>query len=123
MVDSPDCAVVASPVTDQCLGLEGTSSLRIRCDCRSALDVGPESYTGRMAEDRIVADHRIMGGVPCIRGTRIPVATIVGLIAEGYSVEGVVADYPQLVTEDVRASLAFAAAAVSERQLPLRTPA
>ncbi|GAB7005838.1 DUF433 domain-containing protein [Nocardioides sp. AN3] len=76
-----------------------------------------------MTEDRIFADHRIMGGVPCIRGTRIPVATIVGLIAEGYSVEEVLADYPQLATEDVRASLAFAAAAVSERQLPLRTPA
>lgn len=76
-----------------------------------------------MSEERIVADHRIMGGVPCVRGTRIPVATIVGLIAEGYTVADVVADYPQLQPEDVRAALEFAAIAVAERQLPLRTPA
>ena len=76
-----------------------------------------------MSEDRVVADHRIMGGVPCIRGTRIPVATIVGLVAEGASVEDILVDYPQLVAEDVRAALEFAAAAVAERQLPLRAPA
>jgi uncharacterized protein (DUF433 family) len=76
-----------------------------------------------MSEDRIVADHRIMGGVPCIRGTRIPVATVVGLLAEGHGADEIVADYPQLTAEDVRAALEFAAAAVSERQLPLRMPA
>jgi uncharacterized protein (DUF433 family) len=76
-----------------------------------------------MAESRILADHRIMGGVPCIRGTRIPVATIVGLVAQGLTTEAIVADYPQLATEDVRAALEFAAAAVSERQVPLRTSA
>lgn len=76
-----------------------------------------------MDEDRVVADHRIMGGVPCITGTRIPVATIVGLVAEGLSVEKIVAEYPQLTAADVRAALEFAAAAVDERQLPLRTPA
>lgn len=76
-----------------------------------------------MDEDRIVADHRIMGGVPCITGTRIPVATIVGLVAEGLTVGQIVAEYPQLTAADVRAALEFAAAAVDERQLPLRTPA
>jgi uncharacterized protein (DUF433 family) len=76
-----------------------------------------------MSEDRIVADHRIMGGVPCIRGTRIPVATVVGLFAEGLGIDDILADYPQLTTQDVRAALEFAAAAVSERQLPLRMPA
>ena len=76
-----------------------------------------------MATDRVVTDHRIMGGVPCIAGTRIPVATIVRLIAEGLTAEGVVAEYPQLTSEDVRAALEFAAAAVDERHLPLRTPA
>lgn len=76
-----------------------------------------------MSQDRIVADHRIMGGVPCIRGTRIPVATVVGLFAEGRDVDDILADYPQLMVEDVRAALEFAAAAVSERQLPLRMPA
>lgn len=76
-----------------------------------------------MSEPRVVADHRIMGGVPCIRGTRIPVATIVGLVAQAQSVEQIVGDYPQLSADDVRAALEFAAAAVSERQVPLRTTA
>jgi uncharacterized protein (DUF433 family) len=76
-----------------------------------------------MTQDRIVADHRVMAGVPCISGTRIPVATIVGLVAQGQSVGDILKDYPQLVPDDVRAALEFAAAAVSERQLPLRTPA
>lgn len=80
-------------------------------------------YTGAMAESRIVADHRIMDGVPCIRGTRIPVAMVVGLLAQGLSVEAILTDYPQLSTDDVRASLEFAAEAVSERQVPLRTTA
>ena len=76
-----------------------------------------------MTESRIVADHRIMGGVPCIRGTRIPVATVVGLFAQGQSIEEILADYPQLTADDLRAALEFAAVAVSERQVPLRTPA
>jgi len=64
-----------------------------------------------------------MGGVPCIRGTRLPAATVVGLVAEGITAERIVAEYPQLTLEDVRAALEFAAAAVDERQLPLRTSA
>jgi uncharacterized protein (DUF433 family) len=61
--------------------------------------------------------------VPCIRGTRIPVATVVGLVAQGLSVDEILADYPQLSAPDVRAALEFAAGAVSERQVPLRTTA
>lgn len=76
-----------------------------------------------VSEPRIVADHRIMGGVPCIRGTRIPVATVVGLIAQGQSIDEILADFSQLSPDDVRAALEFAAAAVRERQVPLRTPA
>lgn len=76
-----------------------------------------------MEADRVVIDHRIMGGVPCIAGTRIPVVTIVGLIAEGLTADGIIAEYPQLTGEDVRAALEYAAAAVDERHLPLRTPA
>jgi len=75
-----------------------------------------------MSESRIVADHRVMGGVPCIRGTRIPVATVVGLFAQRQSVEETMAGYPQLLVEDVRAALEFAATAVSERQVPFLTP-
>ncbi len=76
-----------------------------------------------MYADRVVADHRIMDGVPCICETRIPVATIVGLIAEGLDAQQITTEYPQLTLADVRAALEFAAAAVDERQLPLRMPA
>ncbi len=76
-----------------------------------------------MTESRIVTDHRIMGGVPCIRGTRIPVAMVVGLFAQRQSVEKMLSDYPQLSADDVRPAFEFAAAAVSERQVPLRTSA
>ncbi|MCY3837356.1 MAG: DUF433 domain-containing protein [Gammaproteobacteria bacterium] len=60
-----------------------------------------------------------MGGVPCIRGLRIPVATVVGLLAQGMSATDVLADYPDLRPDDIREALRYAAAAVNERQLPL----
>lgn len=81
------------------------------------------AYDWPMAVNRIVVDHRIMGGVPCIQGTRIPVATVVGLLAQGLSNAEIQVDYPQLSDADIRASLEFAAEAVAERQLPLRVPA
>lgn len=73
--------------------------------------------------ERISVDHRIMGGVPCIAGTRIPVATVVSMVAEGMTVERIVGDFPQLDAEAVRQSLVFAADAVRERELPLRDSA
>ncbi|MDE0190612.1 MAG: DUF433 domain-containing protein [Gammaproteobacteria bacterium] len=60
-----------------------------------------------------------MGGVPCIRGLRIPVATVLGLLAQGMSATDVLADYPDLRPDDIREALRYAAAAVTERQLPL----
>lgn len=94
------------------------------CDKKSVAVHLEPTYTDHVDEqERITADHRIMGGVPCIRGTRIPAATVVGLIAQGAAVEDVIADFPQLTVDDVRAALAFAAAAITERQLPLRVPA
>jgi uncharacterized protein (DUF433 family) len=74
-----------------------------------------------MGFERISVDHRVMGGVPCVAGTRIPVATIVSLVAEGATPADIVADYPQLVVDDVRAALEYAAATVRERELPLRS--
>jgi Uncharacterized conserved protein len=65
-----------------------------------------------MAFERIVADQAVMAGVPCIRGTRIPVATIVRLVAEGMTPAEIVADFPQLAAADIRDALLFAAAAV-----------
>jgi uncharacterized protein (DUF433 family) len=71
----------------------------------------------------ISVDHQVMGGVPCVAGTRIPVATVVGLIADGLSTADVVAEYPQLTVADVRACLGYAARAVDERELPVRLSA
>lgn len=68
-----------------------------------------------MAMDRILIDHRIMGGVPCIRGTRIPVATILGLLAQGASTAEVLSDHPQIAAADIEACLEFAATAVDGR--------
>jgi uncharacterized protein (DUF433 family) len=64
-----------------------------------------------------------MGGVPCVAGTRIPVATVVSLVAEGSTESEIVGAYPQLAIEDVREALRYAAEAVRERQLPLRAGA
>jgi uncharacterized protein (DUF433 family) len=72
---------------------------------------------------RISVDHRIMGGVPCVAGTRIPVATIVGLVANGLTMDQILAEYPQLSLADVQACLGYAARAVDERELPVRLSA
>ena len=68
---------------------------------------------------RITTDSRQMGGVPCLRGLRIPVATIVALVAEGQTTRDILALYPDLESEDIREALLFAAEAVRERVLPL----
>lgn len=70
---------------------------------------------------RITVDPAQMGGVPCIRGLRIPVATIVGLLAQGMTEAQVLDEYPDLEPEDLREALRYAAAAVDQRELPLRT--
>jgi uncharacterized protein (DUF433 family) len=68
---------------------------------------------------RITIDPKQMNGVPCIRGLRIPVATVVGMVADGMSQEEILRALPDLQTEDIHAALAFAAEAVRERELPL----
>ena len=68
---------------------------------------------------RITIDPKQMNGVPCIRGLRIPVATVVGMVADGISQEEILRALPDLQTEDIHAALAFAAEAVRERELPL----
>ncbi len=69
--------------------------------------------------NRITVKPYKMGGVPCIRSLRIPVATIVGMTAEGMSEKEILAYYPDLEREDIREALYFAAEAVRERELPL----
>jgi uncharacterized protein (DUF433 family) len=74
-----------------------------------------------MAFERISADPQIMAGVPCVRRTRIPVTTVVGMVAEDMSVEEILHDYAQLEEQDVREALRSAAAAVDQRTLPLHS--
>jgi uncharacterized protein (DUF433 family) len=68
---------------------------------------------------RITIDPNQMGGVPCIRGRRIPVATVVGMVASGMTNDEILANYPDLELEDIREALYFAAEAVRERALSL----
>jgi uncharacterized protein (DUF433 family) len=71
---------------------------------------------------RITTDPRLMGGLPCIRGLRIPVATVVAMIADGMSEAEILSAYPDLERDDVREALRYAADAVRERELPLILP-
>lgn len=64
-----------------------------------------------------------MDGVPCIRGLRIPVATVVGMLADGMSDPEILAAYPDLEVEDLREAMRYAAEAVRERELPLAASA
>lgn len=70
---------------------------------------------------RITANPHQMGGVPCIRGLRIPVATVVGMVADGMTNDEILKAYPDLEAEDIRESLSYAAEALRERELPVVT--
>jgi uncharacterized protein (DUF433 family) len=72
-----------------------------------------------MGFHRITSDPHMMAGVPCIRGLRIPVATVVGMVADAMSAEEILAAYPDLEREDIAEALRFAAEAVRENVLPL----
>ena len=71
-----------------------------------------------MAFTRITVNPNQMGGVPCLRGLRIPVAIVVQLIAEGQNARQILDAYPDLEAEDIHEALRFAADAVRERVLP-----
>jgi uncharacterized protein (DUF433 family) len=73
--------------------------------------------------ERITIDPAKMRGMPCIRGLRIPVATVIGQLAAGLTPAEILADFPDLESEDITAALEYAAAAVQERELPLTRPA
>lgn len=72
-----------------------------------------------MKYERITIEPDKMGGAPCIRGLRIPVATIVGYVAGGTSVEEIVRYYPDLEAADVYEAVRYAADAVRESTLPV----
>ncbi len=75
-----------------------------------------------MTFTRITVTPDQMGGVPCIRGLRIPVATVIEMIADGMTEYEILDAYPDLEKEDIREALHFAAEAVRERELPLLKP-
>ncbi len=70
-----------------------------------------------MAHDRIVWDPKIMSGKPVIKGTRIPVETILGWLGKGESVETLVDEYPTLTREDIQAAQTFAADLIANDRL------
>lgn len=67
--------------------------------------------------ERITVNPNQMGGVPCIRGLRIPVATVLRMLAGGMKEQEILADYPDLHVEDIRECLRFAAVSAMEREL------
>jgi uncharacterized protein (DUF433 family) len=71
---------------------------------------------------RITFDPGVMGGKPCIRGLRVTVGTVVGLVANGSTTEQILADYPYLEADDIRAALTYAAWRAQELELPLVQP-
>ena len=68
---------------------------------------------------RITVNPNQMGGAPCIRGLRIPVATVVEMVSQGMTEAEILKAYPDLELEDIRESLRYAAEAVRERELPV----
>ncbi len=71
--------------------------------------------------DRVTLDPAVMGGKPCIRGQRVTVATIIGLLAAEQSREEILKAYPYVEAEDIDQCLAYAAWRMEERDLPLAT--
>ena len=69
--------------------------------------------------ERITVDAAQMGGVPCVRHLRIPVATVLRMLAGGLTDDEILSEYPDLQAEDIRECLRYAAASAMERELPL----
>lgn len=71
---------------------------------------------------RIVRDPKICGGEPVIKGTRVPLRTVLASLAEGDDIQDILRDFPTLTEEDVRAVIAFAAASAEEDLPTLELP-
>jgi uncharacterized protein (DUF433 family) len=95
--------------------------LQLACGLRAT--VGHRSRLSPVTFTRITVDPTRMGGVPCVRDLRFPVATVVAMVADGMTVGEILDEHPELEAEDIAESLRYAALAVQERELPLRQPA
>ena len=73
-----------------------------------------------MIFERITTDPEVMGGVPCIKGLRFPVATVISMVADGMTAGEILTEQPDLTSDDIHEALLYAAEAVRERELPLR---
>ena len=73
-----------------------------------------------MTFERITVEANKMAGQPCIRGLRIPVASVVAMVADGMTADEILIEFPDLEREDIAEALRYAAEAVRERELPLR---
>jgi uncharacterized protein (DUF433 family) len=71
------------------------------------------AYARRVDLERVSVDHRVMGGAPCIRGTRMPIATVVNMVADGVTLTEMISEFPQLTPDDVRDALRYTALIVS----------
>lgn len=80
-------------------------------------------YAGWVEFTRISVDPAVMGGVATVRGLRIPVASVVAMVADGMTAEEIVAELPDLQAADVAEALRYAAEQLRERHLPLRPSA
>jgi uncharacterized protein (DUF433 family) len=93
------------------------------CKCTHRMTVGPIVgilvQEARTMFDRITANPRQMGGVPCIRGLRIPVSTIVGMVADGMSSPEILEAYPDLEPGDIVQALRYAACLTKDREIEL----
>jgi uncharacterized protein (DUF433 family) len=69
--------------------------------------------------DRITLDPEVMGGKPCIRGMRVTVGTVLGLLASGRSEDEILKAYPYLESDDIRAALTYATWRVEEIEVPV----
>lgn len=95
------------------LSLNGVSEGSEESFCSRARDKEMKQF------NRITVDPHQMGGIPCIRRLRIPVATVVGMVGEGMPEAEILDAYPDLELEDIREALRYAAVAVRERELPV----
>ena len=93
-----------------------------RSDSSLPIDRRP-SYADDVEFTRITVDADVMGGAPCIRGLRVPVATVVAMVADGMTTAEILEDLPYLEGDDVVEALHYAAEAVRARELPLTRPA
>lgn len=70
--------------------------------------------------NRITVDPQICGGKPCIRGTRIMLKNLLGMVAGGYSIERILSAYPELSREDISGALEYASEVIDEEKVILR---